>query len=358
MRDDFTKTTKDILAKRVAWRCSFLGCERITIGPGQSSSSQIINVGEAAHITAASPKGPRFDDKMTSPERISVDNGIWMCRQHAKMIDSDFLNYSAETLRQWKKIAEQTTYAHLKDLSKEPNFPTTLIELGEKIIFEGIWKSASNGIWKFEIEKFIVGDVQDVIGFNDNRKINENYVVIETQGDGRFFDDNLNWEVENDKYTISLVPNNKSVRTTPYNLSGMSSKLELENGSIKILKGIEYAKQAIEFTLSIQQGEVFFSPQLGSFVSMYYWKFKNRPQLLCRLIKLEITRLISLPYQDYSGQKDKPLLGFVNRVIDIKIPNLILEKQRLIVFIKLEWGDGKIWDDNIEIYIKKSEDQI
>lgn len=354
MRDDFTKATKEILAKRVAWRCSFLGCNRITIGPGQDNSSQIVNVGEAAHITAASLKGPRYDDQMSPQERVAVDNGIWMCRQHAKMIDSDFQNYSAQTLHQWKKIAEQATYAYLKNLRKEPNYPTTLVALGDEIIFEGIWKSVNDGIWKFAIESFVIGGIKDVVDFNDKRKVSENYIVIETQGDGRFLEGNLNWEFENDQYIISLTPGPKSTKTTPYNLSGMSAKFELENGSIKILKGEEYAKQAIEFILGIQSGEVFFSPKLGSFISNYYWQFKSHPQLLSRMIKLEITRLISLPYKGNIGQNEKPLLGFINRVLDIKIPNLELVNQKLLVQLKLEWGDGKNWEDEIYIFIKNN----
>ena len=100
MRDEFTRKTKETLAKRVAWRCSFPGCERITIGPGHKNSVDIINMGEAAHINAASILGPRYDERMSTVQRSSIENGIWMCRQHAKMIDSDAINYSAETLKQ------------------------------------------------------------------------------------------------------------------------------------------------------------------------------------------------------------------------------------------------------------------
>lgn len=55
MRDNFTLKTKETLAKRVAWRCSFPGCGRITVGAGHKDNNHVINLGEACHIYAASP---------------------------------------------------------------------------------------------------------------------------------------------------------------------------------------------------------------------------------------------------------------------------------------------------------------
>jgi len=139
MRDEFTNKTKELLAKRVAWRCSFPGCGRITIGPGHKDSKDIINLGEAAHINAASSNGPRYDEAMTSQQRESIDNGIWLCRHHARMIDSDYFNYSAATLKQWKTLAEENTYQLLKVFEKEEiKIQTNLVAIGHKILFQGI----------------------------------------------------------------------------------------------------------------------------------------------------------------------------------------------------------------------------
>lgn len=97
-RDDFTRQTKRILADRVAWRCSVPGCSRVTIGPKGGDATKAMNVGEAAHINGASPQGPRPDPLMSAEERKSLDNGIWMCRHHARLIDADSSEYSASTL--------------------------------------------------------------------------------------------------------------------------------------------------------------------------------------------------------------------------------------------------------------------
>ena len=66
----------------------------------------MVNVGEAAHITAAAPGGPRYDASLSSAERRSYWNGIWLCRNHAKLVDSDDKHFTVDLLRDWKRTAE------------------------------------------------------------------------------------------------------------------------------------------------------------------------------------------------------------------------------------------------------------
>ncbi len=105
MRDEFTVGIKDELAKRVGYLCSNPGCRQPTSGP-QSAQNGTINIGVAAHITAASPGGPRYDDSLSSDQRGSSGNGIWLCQTCAKLVDSDQSRYTVEKLREWKSDAE------------------------------------------------------------------------------------------------------------------------------------------------------------------------------------------------------------------------------------------------------------
>jgi WD40 repeat protein len=105
MRDDFTQKTTEVLAKRVAQRCSNTECAQSTSGPGSDSGSAV-NLGVAAHITAAAPGGPRYNPGLTSEERRSPSNGIWLCQTCAKLIDSDENRFDSATLRAWKQQAE------------------------------------------------------------------------------------------------------------------------------------------------------------------------------------------------------------------------------------------------------------
>jgi len=105
MREDFPPAIKELLAKRVGYMCSNPLCRQQTIGP-QKDPAGVINVGVAAHITAASPNGPRYDASLTSDRRRSAENGVWLCQTCGKLVDNDELRYSVETLQEWKNVAE------------------------------------------------------------------------------------------------------------------------------------------------------------------------------------------------------------------------------------------------------------
>jgi hypothetical protein len=64
------------------------------------------SIGVAAHITAASEGGPRYDPSLTADERASAENGIWMCQNHGKLVDSDASRYTVEQVRVMKGEAE------------------------------------------------------------------------------------------------------------------------------------------------------------------------------------------------------------------------------------------------------------
>ncbi|MFI8928961.1 hypothetical protein ACIG3E_14945 [Streptomyces sp. NPDC053474] len=105
-RDDFSAKTKATLAARAGHRCSNSTCRRLTTRPAWQDLEAFTNLGEACHIFAASPQGPRYNASMTSAERGSIQNGIWLCRSCAKIIDSEPDAYPAEALMAWKRHAE------------------------------------------------------------------------------------------------------------------------------------------------------------------------------------------------------------------------------------------------------------
>lgn len=111
-RDDFKQTTRQQIAKRAGWLCSFPTCRTPTVG-ATSDVEGVIDIGTAAHICAAAPGGPRYDDKMSPEERSSAKNGIWMCRDHGKAIDSTDSEFTVEQLLEWKRQAENESRARV-----------------------------------------------------------------------------------------------------------------------------------------------------------------------------------------------------------------------------------------------------
>ena len=106
-RDDFSQSVKTNLAGRAGWKCSFPTCDRSTAGPATQSSGKWIKNGIAAHITAASPGGPRYDASMSPKERKDISNAIWMCPTHGSLIDKEDNAYTVEEIKSWKIIAER-----------------------------------------------------------------------------------------------------------------------------------------------------------------------------------------------------------------------------------------------------------
>lgn len=139
MRDNFPKITKEILAKRVGYKCSNPNCRKITIGP-HSTENKVLNLGVAAHITAASYGGPRFSAEMTTDERKSLKNGIWLCQNCAKLIDTDLNEYTTKELLNWKLIAEKESLSVITNGGLNENLNSNLFEerirVHEKLYYE------------------------------------------------------------------------------------------------------------------------------------------------------------------------------------------------------------------------------
>jgi hypothetical protein len=94
-------------------RCSNPGCRLPTSGP-QVEPTKAMNVGVAAHITAASAGGPRYDRNLSRAQRCGIENGIWLCFNCSKLIDSDLVRYTVSVLHQWKQYAEESARMYIE----------------------------------------------------------------------------------------------------------------------------------------------------------------------------------------------------------------------------------------------------
>ncbi len=122
---DFTKEIKESLAAKVGYHCSNPFCRIPTVGANVDHSGSM-SIGEAAHITAASPGGPRYDPSLTNEQRKMETNGIWLCRNHAAIIDRDEKFYTVELLYQWKMDAEREFNQRVQGLAPSEKYTYTL----------------------------------------------------------------------------------------------------------------------------------------------------------------------------------------------------------------------------------------
>lgn len=151
-RDNFTKVTIDILAKRVGYCCSNPDCKKYTVGPNEDKT-KATSIGIAAHITGASPGGPRYDENVNSEERKHISNGIWLCSNCATLIDKDEKEFPIQRLLDWKEVAEsEMRNAILTSYSKE-QIKTQNPFIEADLIWSGGMRGNNGYSWKNR-EKF------------------------------------------------------------------------------------------------------------------------------------------------------------------------------------------------------------
>lgn len=133
MRVDFDRETRKKCAARAGYRCSFPGCNRLTVGPG-SAPSEVAESGSACHILPASGAGPRaVETASTRKDLGSLSNAIWLCASHAKLIDcNDGERYPAALLKSFRDEHEARIASEHEGL---PHFRLTALEVGRSGIF-------------------------------------------------------------------------------------------------------------------------------------------------------------------------------------------------------------------------------
>ncbi len=105
-RADFPRRVRRLIAERAGYRCSKPDCRRQTLGPG-AGPQDVACIGTACHIHAAAPGGPRGTGGLAFEQLQSVSNGIWLCADHARLIDTNHgRGYPAPLLRGWRQLHE------------------------------------------------------------------------------------------------------------------------------------------------------------------------------------------------------------------------------------------------------------
>jgi hypothetical protein len=135
MADDFSEATKRTLSGRVGNLCSNPSCRALTSGP-QDDPAKALNLGVAAHITAASSGGPRFDPDLLPEARGSAHNGIWLCQNCAKLIDNDPARFTVKRLMQWKEDAEADALDRVGKTAPPQGSAVSSLENGTRVRIE------------------------------------------------------------------------------------------------------------------------------------------------------------------------------------------------------------------------------
>jgi len=134
-RDDFSQATKNRLEKQARHHCCNPSCRKLTDAPTTDGANEV-RIGVAAHICAAAPgRGARrYRADMTPEQRKSETNGIWLCQDCAKTIDSDDPIFTESLLHGWKKKHSEDMWRSVVDkVAFGPSMPPTAGEIGIRL---------------------------------------------------------------------------------------------------------------------------------------------------------------------------------------------------------------------------------
>ena len=327
-RDDFNQSTKLALALRVANRCSRPDCDAPTSGPHQQHSDRVVNIGVAAHISAAAPGGPRFDAQLSSEERAGAENGIWLCQNCAKLIDSDTARFTVAVLREWKLKAEDSAQRRLGTAAarlpaEAPNAAPAilgrhrpLIVLGPSVIGVGQRVAVSPNSWTLRVDRFLFGDDAALSRVGDplsGAQDDEHFVVLNDPDHARPVSGAVSWRRHSSYYEVNVPVGRPSLTRTVR----FEESIDLE--TMRRVQGVRAGVTTLQCWLG--QGVGHFGPEdrVGSWLPKW-WSVDSLAEHRSDLTRMEIVRLARIPrlMNELTGEIFAPL-EFVDRVISVSV---------------------------------------
>jgi hypothetical protein len=362
-RDDFSEKVKRAVAARAGWHCSLAGCAKLTVGPSEEAPDAFASIGEAAHICAASPGGRRYDASMTPDDRAGFDNAIWLCSDHAKLIDRDEVTYSADMLRAMKREHEAAC-ARAVRTGSSADLATGLLAIGPDVVCTGDLTHIDAGSWTLHLRHFLIGDMYSIISFVDgfSGETPENrYILSNELGDGRVLiaAPSLTKQAGGFSLLCPVAPGARRVDAQKIG-SGFAAHPETndlhldEKGGIARVAGIDYLPQRVREVLSMQRGESPFFPTFGMRFFEYFEAYRGTPWLDL-LFKLDVVRQASIPFKDGSMGRVHTPLQCVTRVRNVELLADMPTKNRLPVRVDFDVQGIGPWTRELSVHVPTAE---
>jgi hypothetical protein len=364
-RDDFTQKTKRQIAMRASWLCSFTECAKSTVGPSEESSEAVSLIGKAAHIcgAASGPGSRRYAASMTPAERKHISNAIWLCADHADLIDRDEKTFKADDLRAMKR-AHETFCSQVLRLRTGHDMGTGLLAIGPDIVCTADVPTIAEDSWTLHLKHFVDGDVHDIAAFIAGfakAAAADRYILSNELGDGRLLSKAP--VLSKQPYGYSLLCPVAPV-TPRAHVKDLGSDMAIHpethdiyldgTGDIARVSGLEYLPQKVQSLLSMQRGENVFAPKAGMRFFEYFEAFNGDPWLPL-LMKLDIVRMAAIPYgSTFQNREDTPL-RCVKRVCSFELLSDTPAGNRLPVRVDFDVEGLGRWQQDLSIYMPTRE---
>ena len=364
-RDDFTETTKRAVAARAGWHCSFRGCPKSTVGPSDEAPDAVMMIGKAAHISAAAP-GPgarRYLPSMTSEQRKHIDNAIWLCADHADMIDKDEVTYPIELLKRMKREHE-AAQALLLRTGAARDLGAGLLSIGPDIVCIGDLESFSENSWTLRLKHYVLGDVHKLTSYISRFQElpdNERYVLSNEFGDGRVLPTAPTLLKREGIYTLRCPVSATYPRVDVHQLGSAFAMHPVTNdmyldkrGNLARVSGLDYLPQKLRSCLSVQRNESAFDPDFGMRFFEVFEEFKGSSWLNA-LLKLDVIRMAAIPQTAAPLKQQYTPLLCVSRVFDFELLSEVVSDHRLPVRLRLDIKGLGEWRYETTVYMPTQE---
>lgn len=350
-RDNFSQRTKDDLALRASYLCSFCKCS--TVGPSDERSNAVTMIGVAAHICAAAsgPLARRYDPTMLPEQRSHIDNGIWLCATCGVLIDRDEVRFTPEALREIKLEHETSRrLGNPNDLNED-----NIIAIGPEIILLGRVIRSSSDSTRIRLAHFVSGSMRDL--WSMKRDFAEwpserRYALLNELGYGALLAKPPLIELVDRSYEIELnLQNRAPCRDAREAAATMCRK----TGGV--INGLAAYIQDIECILGAAQGTIFSDLSSGSDISDLYWRYKGSPWFEA-LATMEMIRLSSIPRTGGKMSQPMPPFRIVKSVNRVEVTTYDLVEHHLQVNVEFNFQGSGIWNGLLSIFIATPDELI
>ena len=360
-RDEFSEDTKRKVALRANHQCSFRGCPQPTSGPSDESFEAVNMIGKAAHIHAAAP-GPgarRYLASMSREERTHINNAIWLCANHADLIDRDEVTYTADVLRAMKADHEAKCAERQRNALSAGETVPDLVAIGPNIVFVGELLGVEAEVWSFHLRNFVDGDVHALITLAERYEQTgtiARYVLVNELGDGRTLRDKPSITRETTGgYMVRcpVFPSADRIRAADLPKSwalSNSHDLVVQGGDWAMVSGLDALPQQVKTCLSHQRGESPLHRDFGTRFAEYYNLLAGSPWF-DRYLKLEVIRQAAIPYTDLTNDRQYTPLQCVERVFGVEVLASAPTNNWLPIRVDLDVNGVGRWRNNLSVYI-------
>lgn len=343
-RDDFSQRTRNDLALRASYFCSFCKCP--TVGPSDEKTNGVTMVGIAAHICAAAPGqgARRYDLAMSREQRSHIDNGIWLCATCSVLVDRDEERFTVNELHRIKREHESSRRLGALGTKDEGD----IIAIGPEIIAVGsiIW-SAPEGT-RVRLFHFLNGSGRDLWSLTRDFRTwpaERRYALFNELGFGALLAEPPTIEKAGGSYEVQFKLQEQAPRQAA---TTKITAMCRETGGA--LQGLEAHIQNFESILGMAQGTWSANLASGSDLSDLYWRYKGSPWF-DRLAMMEMIRLSSIPTGTKNRDGPWPPFQIVRQVNRIETKTSDLKDQILELMVEFELEAMGRWEHSLSVFI-------